>query len=60
MKEKILTLYPEDFRKLHDWIAVCQQLEINPDSTSSVDIFFNKVEADSFDADIEEDEEDVD
>lgn len=31
---KILQLYPEDFRKLHDWIAVCDQLNVPTDATS--------------------------
>jgi len=47
----VLTLYPEDFHKTHDWSAVCQQLSISTDATS-VDIGVYSVNAE------EESEED--
>jgi hypothetical protein len=31
---KFLQLYPEDFRKTQDWIAVCDQLNVPPSATS--------------------------
>jgi len=39
----LLTLYPEDFKKTHDWIAVCQQLGINA-SVSEVTIKTSGIE----------------
>jgi hypothetical protein len=39
---KILNLYPEDFAKHYDWIAVCDQLDIPPDSTS-IELKISKV-----------------
>ena len=29
----LLTLYPEDFEKTHDWNAVCEQMDVEPDVT---------------------------
>ena len=29
---RVLSLYPEDFKKVHDWVAVCEQLGVNPSS----------------------------
>lgn len=31
---KILQLYPEDFRKVQDWNAVCDQLNVPYNATS--------------------------
>jgi len=31
---KILQLYPEDFRKTLDWIAICDQLNVPVNATS--------------------------
>lgn len=31
---KILQLYPEDFAKTQDWIAVCDQLNVPPGASS--------------------------
>lgn len=31
---KILQLYPEDFRKVQDWVAVCDQLNVPYNATS--------------------------
>lgn len=31
---KILQLYPEDFRKMQDWVAVCDQLNVPYEATS--------------------------
>lgn len=39
---KILNLYPEDFAKHYDWVAVCDQLDIPPDSTS-IELKISKV-----------------
>ncbi|RLF43961.1 MAG: hypothetical protein DRN17_05350 [Thermoplasmata archaeon] len=30
----VLTLYPEDFHRDHDWNAVCEQMDVEPDVTS--------------------------
>lgn len=52
---KILNLYPEDFAKHHDWIAVCDQLDVSPDSTS-IELKISKVSTENInELDIEED-----
>jgi len=30
----ILNLYPEDFKKVQDWVAVCDQLNVPYEATS--------------------------
>ena len=39
---KILQLYPEDFRKNQDWIAVCDQLNV-PVSATSIELKISNV-----------------
>lgn len=39
---KYLTIYPDDFRNIQDWYAVCDQLEI-PHNTLVIDIELTKV-----------------
>lgn len=39
---KILQLYPEDFKKMHDWIAVCDQLNV-PTSATSIELKVSSV-----------------
>jgi hypothetical protein len=42
MQEKFITLYPEDFRNINDWYAVCDQLGIDYNALL-IDIYYNKV-----------------
>ena len=42
MQEKFITLYPEDFRNINDWYAVCDQLGIAYNALL-IDIYYNKV-----------------
>lgn len=52
---KILNLYPEDFAKHHDWIAVCDQLDVPLDATS-IELKISKVTHENTnELDIEED-----
>ena len=30
-KTGVLNLYPEDFCKTNDWVAVCEQMDVDPD-----------------------------
>jgi len=39
---KILNLYPEDFRNIYDWNAVCDQLNV-PHNALLIEIECNKV-----------------
>ena len=39
---KILQLYPEDFRKTQDWIAVCDQLNV-PTTATSIELKISSV-----------------
>ena len=42
MQEKFITLYPEDFKNINDWYAVCDQLGIDYNALL-IDIYYNKV-----------------
>lgn len=42
MQEKFITLYPEDFRNINDWYAICDQLGIDYNALL-IDIYYNKV-----------------
>ena len=42
MQEKFITLYPEDFRNINDWYAVCDQLGIDYNALL-IDIYYNKI-----------------
>lgn len=42
MQDKFITLYPEDFRNINDWYAVCDQLGIDYNALL-IDIYYNKV-----------------
>jgi hypothetical protein len=39
---KFLQLYPEDFRKTQDWVAVCDQLSV-PTSATSIELKISSV-----------------
>jgi len=39
---KYLTIYPEDFRCIEDWYAICDQLEV-PHNSLIIDIELTKV-----------------
>jgi hypothetical protein len=41
-KNKFLTLYPEDFRNINDWYALCDQLQIDYNALL-IDIYYTKV-----------------
>ena len=38
---KLLNLYPEDFRNINDWYAVCDQLKVDYNALV-IDIYYNK------------------
>jgi hypothetical protein len=42
MQQKFLTIYPDDFRNINDWYAVCDQLKIDYNALV-IDIYYNKV-----------------
>jgi hypothetical protein len=42
MDNKFLTLYPEDFRNINDWYAVCDQLKIDYNALL-IDVYYDKV-----------------
>lgn len=42
MQQKFLTIYPDDFRNINDWYAVCDQLGIDYNALL-VDVYYNKL-----------------
>jgi hypothetical protein len=42
MPQKFVTIYPDDFRNINDWYAVCDQLKIDYNALV-IDIYYNKV-----------------
>ena len=42
MQQKFITIYPDDFRNINDWYAVCDQLKVDY-NTLVIDIYYNKV-----------------
>ena len=42
MQQKFITLYPDDFRNINDWYAVCDQLGI-PYNALLIELECNKV-----------------
>jgi hypothetical protein len=42
MPQKFVTIYPDDFRNINDWYAICDQLGINYNALL-VDVYYNKL-----------------
>ena len=42
MQQKFITIYPDDFRNINDWYAVCDQLKVDY-NTLVIDIYYNNV-----------------
>jgi hypothetical protein len=42
MQQKFLTIYPDDFRNINDWYAICDQLGIDYNALL-VDVYYNKL-----------------
>ena len=42
MQQKFITIYPDDFRNINDWYAVCDQLGIDYNALL-IDIYYKKV-----------------
>lgn len=42
MQQKFITLYPDDFKNINDWYAVCDQLGADYNALV-IDIYYNKV-----------------
>jgi hypothetical protein len=42
MQQKFITIYPDDFRNINDWYAVCDQLGIDYNALL-VDVYYNKL-----------------
>jgi hypothetical protein len=42
MQQKFITIYPDDFRNINDWYAVCDQLKVDYNALV-IDIYYNKV-----------------
>jgi hypothetical protein len=42
MPQKFVTIYPDDFRNINDWYAICDQLGIDYNALL-VDVYYNKV-----------------
>ena len=42
MKQKFITIYPDDFKNINDWYAVCDQLGIDYNALL-VDVYYNKL-----------------
>ena len=42
MQQKFITLYPDDFRNINDWYAVCDQLGVDYNALV-IDIYYKKV-----------------
>jgi hypothetical protein len=36
MQQKFLTIYPDDFRNINDWYAVCDQLKIDSQKETNI------------------------
>ena len=46
MDKKFLTLYPDDFRNINDWYAVCDQLNIDHNALL-IDIYYSDLRYDT-------------
>jgi hypothetical protein len=42
MQQKFITIYPDDFKNINDWYAVCDQLGIDYNALL-VDVYYNKL-----------------
>jgi hypothetical protein len=42
MQQKFLTIYPDDFRNINDWYAICDQRGIDYNALL-VDVYYNKL-----------------
>lgn len=42
MQQKFITIYPDDFRNINDWYAVCDQLKVDYNALV-IDIYYNKI-----------------
>jgi hypothetical protein len=42
MPQKFVTIYPDDFRNINDWYAICDQLGIDYNALL-VDVYYNKI-----------------
>jgi hypothetical protein len=42
MPQKFVTIYPDDFRNINDWYAICDQLGIDYNALL-VDVYYNKL-----------------
>jgi hypothetical protein len=42
MQQKFLTIYPDDFRNINDWYAICDQIGIDYNALL-VDVYYNKL-----------------
>jgi len=42
MPQKFVTIYPDDFRNINDWYAICDQIGIDYNALL-VDVYYNKI-----------------
>jgi hypothetical protein len=42
MPQKFVTIYPDDFRSINDWYAICDQLGIDYNALL-IDVYYNKI-----------------